>query len=760
MAIKPRISEPDDKPVLNIFGLPVICDDNADLASDPCCEPCSDWMYCLLQTFYTVDIPDPIEFQNWLADHWLDGNVQHKAEQGALFFSAAAGSPTAIFEGTFLAEPPNQDITAQACEFPQRADACDHTHRIRHERTVLTNSSEANLVKRFGLNVNTECVQIGEDKFLKFTLNLVWLGHVNVAYYEPPIGYDVDEETDLGIYCPPKPRTPWDADAQEVEWYCCPIAVSDLIDVTTIASLADLAAVVLNKLPPATSSYDYLFYGVWAPDNVPNQRCLQSQGTWACTVSSLMIGCEGGLPVCLYFAHDVCPYTVNGINAESYWPWPIGEDCDTNASGEDLCTGEITGCTWLELNGGTETPGSGTCDTSACISRPLEFGLGDIVLSVIDNKCRVATDCKSCFPDPESPIAIPIKPGDVRFATDSASSTCSKIFYIVKPDCLTVDKVYWSDGAITLGAATHTVVIDNIDPLEPLRLRQKVSALILMTNGCYYCWEETFSCGCCEGVSGSISIATDPEGGCEFTITANVTTTLECPNAFIEFQVIQPGEGGPCDLAEFPHCECEQVVPGNTEDPPCPSYNSCTFGLSDGESVVFTITGEARVRYRIVDGPCGCASDWLEFPIVCAVCPCCIGTIIGVSVTITGWGDGGSCPACASVNRTYYLHQNPGSGCLWGFTTVDPEDAFAIFCCSEVECYGVEIFLTIGCPADEIQIDLGINAGGGATWLRTITGVPGDCTELNGSLAAYLVSNTNGACNTDFANATLDLEFA
>jgi hypothetical protein len=768
VAVKPRIHEPDDKPVLNQFGLPVICNDLADEASDPCCEPCSDWMYCLLQAFYTVDIPDPIEFENWLADHWLSGNVQHKADQGLLHFSAASGEPTAIFQGTFLAEPPNQEIAAQACEFPQREDSCNHTHRIRHERTVLTDSNEANLVKRFGLNVNTECVQVGEDKFIRFTLNLVYEAQPNVALYEPPIGYDVDEETDLGIYCAPKPRTPWDAIYQDPKlWCCCPLAVSDLIDVTTISSLADLAAVVLNKLPPAHATYEAVLYGVWVGDGEPTQRCLQTCGVWACSTSNLMIECASGNPVCLYWPHDVCHYYVNGTDVDPWYPWGVGEDCATNGSGVDLCDGEVIGCTTAEYNGGSSTPGSGTCNTSLCISRPLEFGLGDIVLSVIDNKCQLATDCKACFPDPESPVAIPIKPGDVKFATDSASNSCAKVFHIVKPDCLTVDKVFWSDGTITLGTATHTVEINNLEEDSPSRLSQKVSALILMTNGCYYCWEETFSCGCCEGVSGSISIADDPENECRFTITANVTSTVECPLAFIEFQVIKPGSGGPCDLAEFPECECEQVVPGNTEDPPCPSYAAgCTYGLSDGQSAVVIVTGETIIRYRIVDGPCGCASDWIETPITCSICECCEGTVYSIVMTIAGWTSVmGTCPECESVNRSYTLLPVViGVNCLWRYEerpafdcpfeeTPGPTDIVAEFnaICGEL----------MGDPGEDLWGLATLDAGATAQWSKYVIdtpAIPYDCENLLTGFYKLEDFSYNPAFGCDPTGATCHIE--
>lgn len=774
MAGDPLIREADDKPVLNMFGLPVICSDVPDENDGECCEPCSDWMYCLLQTFYSVSIPGGIDFANWLADHWLAGNTQYKAGQAALEFTDGGSGTTTIFDGEFLAEPPNQDIFAQFCDFPPRADECTHTHRMRHERTIVTDSlyddSDPDAiidyrVKRFGMNVNTECVTVGEDKFLRFTLNLVWEGATGVVVFEPEIE-QLDPPNDLCEL--PKAATPYDPSTQEKAWFCCPLAISDLIDVTTISSLADLSAVVLNKLPARTSTYS-TGDGYYVKDAGPDQDCLQTANTWVCCIGMLFTRCFNGAPVCSYYEINPCDYMVDGVAIDPFWP-----DIET-----DELQGETIGCSKWEYAGGCGQIGGLTCAPSYCISRPVEFSIGDIVLKVFDNKCRAAEDCKSCFLDPESPVATPIKPGDVRFETDTPSANCNKTLCVVKPTCLTIDKVYWSDGAVTVGDDCHTANITNVDATDIGRNTQVISALILMTNGCAYCWAETLSCGCCEGVGGGLTMSVDLETACMYTFCASVTATEECPQAFLELQILTPGAGTPfCQASnfdDFDACTCEKLEPGGDPDPPCEGWNSCLLSLADGQCITREVIGVGRVRYRIWDAPCGCASDWIEFPIYCAVCDCCIGTIVNVRVTIAGWADAGFCPGCDTVNRTYDLDP-AGSGyttCQWTYGFFDDPGGLDDFACGGDVNPGIQIVWTISCGYNlsgeddpdllDLSATVSVTAGASAGFIKYALDVgepdatAADCSLLTGVYDEIIGSGISDYCTPFFAVCSVEV---
>lgn len=724
MANVPMLNESDDDPVLTQFDIPVVC--NSDSGEVACCDPCTDWIFCLKRSYYELDL-DGFEFEDWLPGHWLSSNVQLASAQLALAFSNAGAGETLAFDGLFLAEPPFQDALAQACA-PHRTDDCPYTHIVRHERTILTDSPVADAVKRFGLNVQTECVVVSEVKYLRFTVNLVWQGAINNAVYVP--AYNPGD-----VFCPGKGVTPYEP-AEGSEWFCCPVLQSGLIALAGITSLADLNAVTLNPYDPFTVVWDS-GAGLYIADG--GQECLQSTNTWVCIRGYLFILCSNGSPVCEYLAINDCVATANGT------------DIDTILIGEhDEYDGPYLGCSKWLVNGESAAP----CGFFYCVSEPIKYVVeGTYTLKVIDRECAISTDCKSCFPDPESPVAIPIKHGDVRF-TWVPGPSCIKELTIVHPDCLTVDKVYWSDGTTTIGDATKSYTLKNLDPDEPTNYKESVSAIIMMTNGCVYCWEEDLTCGCCEGLAGSISITQeDPENECEYTITAHISGDELCPQARIVFVVHKPGSACLASIDLF-DCECYELEPGSIT-----CIHPCVYGLGDGQSFPINVTGGGwKLTWWVVDGPCGCESERTTVPLYCTECECCEEKIVFIRVNISAVANTEGCADCDDVNINYYLEPSDIiSDCTWmvdGPTIScgpNPEDNFF-----------VQVFFTFTCantgggPEVDLTGTVSITGVGGASYERGVldVGMPADCELLTGSYVRS--SDSSGVC--DFSSSTCYVE--
>lgn len=729
---------PDDKPSFNPFDLPTICD-GADDPDRECCDPCTDWIFCLKRSLYELTL-DGFELENWLADHWLSSLSQYKADQTALKFSGDPVDETFIFDGTYIAEPPSPQGQAIPCPLPEREDACTHTHRIRAERTLITSSLEGDEAKRFGLNVNTECVVVEGVKYLKFTVNLVWQGAKDAAVYEPAHDPQVGDPPS-SEFCPPKAETEYEP-LPGSDWFCCPVLMSDLIPVASITSLADLASVTLNPLPPATATFS-TFYGLYVYDTgVDNQLCLQTANTWVCCLGVLLITCSGGVAQCVYFEINECDATIDG------------EPADMSPTQDPPSSGEILGCTSYVYAGGCGTAGSVTCSGSKCISRPIEYyESGAYTLKVIDGKCRTPSDCGSCIPDEEEPTRRQaIKPGDVRF-TWTAGASCSKTFTPIAPACLNIVKVYWSWGEAStgLGTVNHTIV--NIDPENPLRRKETISAIFIDDRGCIYCWTEVVECGCCAGVSGSLSIEQVDEDGCEYKLTASVTSTEDCPNAFIEYQKI--GSGG-CDPT-FGDCACNELDP----DVPGDHCFPCSGTLVDGGETTITVVAGDTLRYRVWDGVCGCASEWVEIPLYCTDCDCCLGKIVTIRLTVAGVAneEGDPCTNCDNYNRAYDLvpFGVTEETCTWsaeveGLVSCPPSSidaqAFFTFGCAE---FG-------GNPSINDAFFAGTFTGAGSVsgemYLYDV-GTPIRCDDLSGALA--ITDRGNFGCNYDGATLTAEI---
>lgn len=728
---------PDDKPTFGPFDLPTICT-GADSPERECCDPCTDWIFCLKRSLYELTL-DGFELEEWLAGHWLSSLSQYKADQTALKFSGDPLDETFIFDGVYIAEPPSPQGQAVACPLPEREDACTHTHRIRAERTLSTSSLEGDEVKRFGLNVNTECVVVEGVKYLKFVVNLVWQGAKDNAIYEPAIeNSEIDPPPPCSTFCPPKEETPYEPLAGS-DWFCCPILVSDLIPVASITSLADLDAVTLNPLPPATATLDS-FYGLYFYDTgIDTQLCLQTSNVWVSCIGVLLTDCLDGGLCCLFFAINDCPTTIDGA--------PAGAP-----------TGEIEGSTALVYAGGCGAEGGVVCSPAYCISKPIEYyESGAYTLKVIDGKCRTPADCGSCVPDEEKPTRRQaINPGDVKF-TWTAGASCAKTFTPIVPACLTIVKVYWSWGEVSTGLDTVNHTIVNIDPENPLRVKETISAIFLDDRGCIYCWTDVVECGCCPGVSGSLSIEQTDEDGCEYELTASVTTTEDCPDAFVEYQLI----GMPGADPAFEDCPCNEIDP---DAPEAYCMNQAYSGtLRNGESTTVEIAAGARLRYRVWDAVCGCASEWVEIALYCTDCDCCLGKIVNIRLTLAGVGnvEGSGCAGdCDVFNRVYELEPFgvDEETCIWSLTTDD------LLVCSELVSYSVQIFVSIGCsnfggnPAIlDSYVSATLNAGaGGLTGEKYNydSGSPIRCDELSGLLPII----DRGSAECDFDGATMLLE--
>lgn len=729
---KPLLN-PDDKPVLNTFDLPAICD-GADEPERECCDPCTDWIFCLKRSLYELTL-DGFELENWLAGHWLSSLVQYKASQEALKFSDGSVGESFIFDGVYIAEPPSPQGQAVPCPLPERDDDCTHTHRIRAERTLFTSSLEGDEVKRFGLNVNTECVVVEDVRYLKFTVNLVWQGAKDNAIYEPAIeNSELDPPPPCTAFCPPKEVTPYEPEAGS-DWFCCPILVSDLIPVASITSLADLDEVTLNPLPPATATWDS-FNGVYQYDTGDNQLCLQTSNVWAACVGVLLIDCLDGSPCCLYFTINDCPTTIDG-------DVPAGDP------------GAIEGSTGLVYAGGCGAVGGVVCSPAYCISKPVEFvESGAYTLKVIDGQCRQPADCGSCIPDEEEPNRRQaIKYGDVKF-TYTPGASCSKTFTPIAPECLNIVKVWWSWGAVSTGLDPVSHPIVNIDPENPLRFKETISAIFLDDRGCLYCWTEAVECGCCPGVSGSLSIEQVDEDGCEYRLTASVTTTEDCPQAFIEYQMIGMPGGDPA----FEDCECNEVDPDAPEEYCMSDAHSGT--LRDGQSTTIDVVAGVILRYRVWDAVCGCHSDWIVIPLYCTDCDCCLGKIVTIRLTVAGVTneEGDPCTNCDNYNRVYDLAPFgvTEETCTWSITVED------LVSCPPSS-IGAQAFFTFGCgefggnPAINDAFFAGTFTGAGSItgekYLYDV-GSPIVCDDLSGSLP--ITDRLNFGC--DYSGASLAVE--
>lgn len=751
--------DPTDEPVFNSFDLPTMCD-GVDSSGRPCCDPCQEWMQCLMRTPIEMHLPG-FDLSNWLPCVSFVGTklLQSSGIGGTL----SGGGEDDVFHGTYLALSANETLTNGDCGDRGETTLCQDaweddgygggavglSHTVGLGRTILAPNADGDPIKPLRIALRTDCVIVEGEKFVKFTVILVF-------GFERATGICLQGCEYEGVpICDPAVVAAIDNDgwgSGYLELGCCPIAESDLIPLVGL-EWADLDNITLTAVDPP----DWELVDPMEPDGPWQLASGNACGVAKVSFIKAVPYQHFGLPPCSPELEAAC-----GSSAF------VGHHELGNA-----------GCPHPSESGATVWVEGSQLDCGSLhiwIPPPITMNSGDAFLKVLAQSCRPSDGCSTCIPDAEGAphAAVPAK----FWWTASSGTSCGKTFTPHATDCLNIVRVYWPWGAVTdgLDPVSHTLV--NLTDGGSANYSEKITAVAIDDRGCLYCFTNTPACGCCEGVSGSLSITTDPETACTYTFCASVTTTEECGQAFIELQYYDgnPSEPGPCD-GGWKDCECTQVVPGNEVDPPCEGWQSCMVALSDGQCFTTAIHLTGRARYRVWDGPCGCASEWVDFPVHCADCNCCAGKVQRVYATIFGWAPG--CPGCASVNKRYELEPWPGNDCWWryGYSGgIGDGDSFTCPSGSEEPDpeYGIQLFYIISCGSSdvgnptiyELVGSLGVTAGAGATFIKTVVDeiewedgapIPGDCNTLAG-LHTQTEDSVEGVCNPLLAYAVIEIE--
>lgn len=726
---------PDDEPAFNPFDLPTICT-GADNEERSCCAPCDNLLLCILRSPLEFNLAgiDVSEWYPWLK--WT-GATQLQAEQAIEF----GGDATDIFHGTFLGEPPSEQAIWTKCP-PLEREGCPTTHYIRAEHTIYAPTALDGIVKRLWLSGNVECT----GNQIRFTVLLAWEGepgNEQLTWGFDGSGGCPRPEPGMDCVCFPNPiaPTPYVPNGAKLVG-CCLLLASEWIAIDGTTQLTDLVDVELLPVPPIEILYSG-FAGLYCPNTF--SHCLQYdlRFYWVCIACFLLVDDQENL-CCRCFTLNPPP---------AIGPYPNPDPFPESAPYQyDRC---MTQC-----NTGT------ACAHSYVLPPPIKFieTTGAYTVSVLREACRIPDSCGSCVPDPAQPrVAIPIEPGDVRFDFDRGSSNCTKTFTAVYPPCITPVKIYWPSIGKVGETVSYTLV--DTDPDSATRKRKLINMILVDDRGCIYCYEEEVGCGCCSGVSGSLSIEeiSNNELGCLFKLTANISGNEECPQAGVIIQ-IEGSNGTPfCETAHFGDlvCTCEKLA-DDYEGERCEGWLSCLWVLGPGQEAIVRIFGLGRIRYAIQDGPCGCVSDWVEVPFHCAPCENCLGVIHSMSVTIIGWDDVDDCDGCHGVNRTWEMIPYSG-GCVWrnadnGAFKCDPAD---------VSSWGVDLFVIFGWTTgygDPALVDLtcsiAITANGGATWEKSFddVGFTKECVDFAGFIPR--IASSPNACTGNSASAFLQINGA
>jgi hypothetical protein len=700
---------PTDKPSFNLFDLPTICDDSSP-GTKPCCGPCTDWIFCLLRTPLELTLPG-LDFSRWLPTVSMSGS---KILQSSGVFSAIFSGDTDDpengnneFSGRYLVLPDSDHLLANNEDVcPRRAidERClttygfgygawpggnlygwygwwwgyqfedpegwelgyeyygwydtwwdyygygwQATHHMTVGRTVIAPAAVDGTIKNFYIDCAVTCEYNELDELcLRFTalLRFAWekpddvycLGCMSLSYGVPVC--------DPGIVNVLENEEGWGTNADEFE-YCVPLMRTALIPMAGL-TWADLqTGYEFEVIPPPTwelvtpdppyVSYWRVTGGSYGGAALPELGMIL-QVSWGTGYGSVELGCEGEDP-----ENAACDTVEDGVaeTSEHYGVHETGNICPEDGP-------------WLPSGCGWGGSALYYRHTKICVPKPITVNEGLKWVKAVAPSCFAPSGCGSCTPDPEVPhVKVPAN-FDISY---DAGTSCYKQFRPVIADCVTILKVFWSWGGVSEGLEPIYHKILNVGP-DGVEREERITAIALADNGCLYCTSATITCGCCDGVSGSISVEVNAESTCQVTITAHVTATEECPHPRIE--LIRSGGGGCAEFESLVNdCTCQQMFEGAEADPPCEIYDSCTFSLGDGSSHTFTIDDPPEtLRWRVVDGPCGCASDWFEQAMVCTWCECCSTPLTGALLIFSGTGQG-DLPGCLDcdikIDGAYYV---------------------------------------------------------------------------------------------------------
>ncbi|WP_428303915.1 hypothetical protein [Lacipirellula sp.] len=796
MAAEPLIG-PDDKPIINLFDLPKICGKPVP-EGHPCCDLCDDWMLCLRRTPLELTIPG-LDFSAWLpkvsmsADKVLAANAVYAAQ-----FSDSDG--TDEWNGTYLAFPHKAtgesntggtQLTDGDCGFRDAATFCrnpwswygdweggwygmgawgwfgwwwgyyygldagdytfdswydvfggyfsyassrfEATHHTNTPRTVYAPAAKYGKNKEFYIDCKVACRLNEEDQpCLQFTLLL------RMQFEKAAAGVVGCQNETLGVdACDAdiiaEREGNWDGEAYN---YCVPLAVTDLIPLADLAWEDLQDAINFNIIPPP----------VWEEVDLHDIDPAYPVDTNIWMVTG---GSYGGAAFPEFGGYRAVGWVIDGGVSEGPCreeaircgggdvepPAPTFAhghhrdgllDCD---EGPWVAEGLITG-TYYAYN-------------EVCVPDPITFNDGPCTVRVVTENCKVPDGCKTCAPDPEKPyIRVP-----VVFGFRASGGDCTKTLTPFITACKTIAKIYWSDGQTSTGLdpITHTIR-NNANSGDSKR--DSITALAVTTDGCYYCYTGSMSCGCCEVTGGGLTVTS--LAGCKWQLCASIE-----PHPF----------GSNC-YGRTPVIEYQ--------------YDDVVGQLTDGQCVeIEPATSSTILRWRFRDYSDGCAHDEVIVPLKCIQClPCCLGSNRRVYLTLAGWAEFENCGGCLSLNGVYLMKLGERGDCTFDYGTLTGDDDGHIFGCEQVggESYFV-IYGLVYCHIEDDRLLIGVTIiieGGGAHAVYSkewdmgpwdpigdpvFGGFPVDCSIIQGDIPLDSFNSYAGGCNPFPSSVFLETEW-
>lgn len=744
MADEPQLNE-DDKPILNTFGLPALCE--TENPARECCSPCSDWIFCLQRSPIEMNLTG-FDFSRWLPCVSMSA---HKVLHASGVFTGDDGAdPTSIFEGTFLALTANATLTNGDCGSRGLVDRCQDlfyddglgqnayplTHTTSQGRTVYAPDAYLSPSKHYYVDLNVVCVENGEgEQCVKFEVvlhfefeRLETIGVGCVSEYVPGVnGCDygsvsaidnllIEGETPGHIFFN-------EGESHIQERGCCVLMQSECIPLEGL-TWADLDNIELTSTNMGVCDWEL------SDEEDP-------ESSWGCPDDFLnQIPCLG-----------------RSFGKFKSIPYSVGADCDEY----EACGGVLPGTTPITgvhdpFNAGCPHPAEGGATVwtmfggnGVWIPPPITGGEGSF-LRVLPSSCDRVPNCSTCETD--NHIALP-----VVFDFTWVGTGCNKFFTPRITSCVNVVKVYWSWGEVTDGLEGISHTIANLGE-DGFTKTEDITAIAVDDRGCIYCYKETIICGCCPGASGSLSI-----------VSTGLNEYELC--AFTDMPGEGPCEGQPSEISWF----------GSGTDP-------SSGVLANGTCQTIELIGETppTITWRVIDAN-DCAGDEVTVDLHRVVCNCCEQPLNAVYLTIENWSPGFPDPfadcsgTCDEMNTTFELvPSHDTDSCDWQYqTTVGDGPPF--FCGSygdpPSEVYShVEILLRFECVGDgKTRVWASITNGGGFGFYYkeiTCTGCgPGDennCEGLSGELtldSLGLIGSppSVGQCDPLPATVTLNLVF-